>query len=90
MLTRRNFVEKNSLLVREFDRYILEHPEFAEKIPDNALVVMQVEGDEEFSKWAKESALEAAEKKQSIVYVTITELKTVHSRIEKLKLELAA
>jgi len=51
---------------------------------------MQVEGDEEFSKWAKESALEAAEKKQSIVYVTITELKPVRSRIEKLKLELAA
>ena len=42
------FVERNLQLVKEFDRYVLEHPEFAEKIPDNALVVMNIEGDEEF------------------------------------------
>lgn len=90
MLTKRNFAEKNSLLVREFDRYILEHPEFAEKIPDNALVVMQIEDDEEFNKWAKETSQKAIEKNQPVVYVTITELKPVRSRIEKLKLELAA
>ena len=37
-----SFVDKNTMLVREFDRYILEHPECSEKIPDNALVVMQI------------------------------------------------
>ena len=47
------FVDKNTMLVREFDRYVLEHPEFAENIPDNALVVMQIEGDEEFNGWAR-------------------------------------
>jgi len=26
-------MEKNGILVREFDRYAVEHPEFAEKIP---------------------------------------------------------
>ena len=36
------FTDKNTMLVREFDRYILEYPEFANKIPDNALVVMQI------------------------------------------------
>jgi len=84
------FVEKNSMLVREFDRYILEHPEFIDKIPNNALVVMQVEGDEEFNDWARETALSVAEKDTPVVYITITELKPVRSRIEKLKLELVA
>ena len=50
---RNRFVDKNTMLVREFDRYVLEHPEFAEKIPDNALVVMQITGDDEFNEWAK-------------------------------------
>ena len=78
------------MLVREFDRYVLEYPEFAEKIPNNALVVMQIEGDEEFNEWARRTGQSAAEKDNPIVYVTITELKPVRSRIEKLKLEMAA
>jgi len=81
------FTEKNSVYVKEFDRYILEHPEFAEKIPQNALVVMQIEGDEEFNNWARESAKSTAEMNQPIVYVKITELKPVRSRIEKLELK---
>ena len=90
MLNKERFVERNSMMVREFDRYILEHPEFAEKIPNNALIVMQIEGDAEFNQWAKETALKVAEKEQPIVYVTITELKPVRSRIEKLRLESVA
>lgn len=82
------FVEKNIVFVKEFDRYILEHPEFAEKIPQNALVVMQIAGDEEFNNWARQTAKNAVEKHQPIVYVTITEVKPVRSRIEKLKMEL--
>ena len=84
------FTDKNTILVKEFDRYILEYPEFADKIPENALVVMQVEGDVEFNNWARETALSVADKDKPIVYITITELKPVRSRIEKLKLELVA
>ena len=90
MRSKKAFVEKNSGLVKEFDRYILEHPEFAEKLPDNALVVMQMEGDEEFNRWAKQAAQEAADKDTPVAYVTITEIKPVRSRIESLRLELAA
>jgi hypothetical protein len=90
MRSQKSFVEKNSMLVKEFDRYILEHPEFADQLPDNALVVMQIDGDEEFNDWARETAHRAAEKDTPIVYVTVTELKPVRSRIEKLKLELVA
>jgi Family of unknown function (DUF5647) len=35
------FEQKNAELVTEFDRYVREHPDFAERIPDNALVAMQ-------------------------------------------------
>jgi len=90
MIGKKRFVEKNSMLIKEFDRYILEHPEFASEIPNNALVVMQIEGDEEFNNWARETAQSVAEKDTPIVYVIITELKPVRSRIEKLKLELVA
>lgn len=76
------------MLGAEFDRYILDHPEFANDIPDNALVVMQMDGDESFNQWAQETAEQVAEKGQPMVYITITELKPAHSRIEKLKLEL--
>ena len=90
MIDKKRFVEKNSILVKEFDRYILEHPEFSDQIPDNALVVMHIEGDDEFNNWVRETAQNVAEKDNPIVYVIISELKPVRSRIEKIKLELAA
>ena len=90
MANKRAFAEKNSSLVKEFDRYILEHPEFADQLPDNALVVMQMEGDDEFNRWAKQAAEEAAGEDTLVAYVTITEIKPVHSRIESLRLEVAA
>ena len=47
---------KNTELIKEFNRYVREHPQFSENIPDNALVVMQLEGDEEFNEWSREMA----------------------------------
>ena len=86
----KTFVETNRMLVKEFDRYIMEYPEFAEKIPDNALVVMQVEDDDAFNAWARETAQGVAEEGGTIVLVTITKLKPVRSRIEDLRCELVA
>ena len=56
MTDKKRFTEKNSMLVKEFDRYVLEHPKFTDKIPNNALIVMQIEGDDEFNNWARETA----------------------------------
>jgi len=89
MNDKERYVEKNNVLIREFDKYILEHPEFSDRIPNNALVVMQIEGDEEFNGWARETGRQVAEKDMPMVYITITELKPVRSHIEKLKLEFA-
>ena len=36
MMTEEEIFSKNLILTTEFDRYVLEHPEFTEKIPKNA------------------------------------------------------
>jgi hypothetical protein len=51
---------------------------------------MQMEGDKEFNEWARKVAQSAADKENTPVYITITELKPVRSRIEKLTIERAA
>ena len=38
---------KNLILSTEFDRYVIDHPEFAEKIPQNAQIVLLPEDDPE-------------------------------------------
>jgi len=83
------FEIKNSMLVNEFDSYIREHPEVAQNIPDNALVVMLLEEDVEFSQWNRRNAKRMAEKDQSIVFINIKKLKPVLSRIEELAIETA-
>jgi Family of unknown function (DUF5647) len=50
------FEQKNAEPVTEFDRYVREHPDFAERIPDNALVAIRVKGDEPFNRWSQEGA----------------------------------
>jgi hypothetical protein len=77
---------KNTELIKEFNRYIREHPEFADSIPNNTVVAMQLEKDEEFNKWSRELAKSQAHKGQSIVYIRIKKMRPVRSRIEKLEI----
>lgn len=79
------FEQKNAELVTEFDRYVREHPEFADQIPDNALVAMLVDGDDEFNQWSREGAMRQAEKGQPIVYVRIKRLSPIRSRIQEVE-----
>ncbi len=39
-MTEKEIFEKNLILSTEFDRYVMEHPEFAEKLPLNAQIVL--------------------------------------------------
>lgn len=78
--------KRNSLLGMEFDRYVREHPELAERIPDNAQVILLIEGDEEFNTWSIRLGKEQAGVDQPLVYVTIKKLGPAHSRIEELSL----
>jgi hypothetical protein len=80
------FEQKNAELVTEFDRSVREHPDFAEPIPDNALVAMLVEGDDEFNRWSQEGAKRQAEKGQPVVYVKIKRIQPIRSRIQEMEL----
>ena len=80
------FESRNNLLGMEFDRFMIEHPDFLEKVPDNAHIVLLLEGDEEFNQWSARIGKEQAEHGQPLVYVTIKKLGPAHSRIEDLSL----
>lgn len=80
------FEVRNAELVSEFDRYVREHPEFADAIPDHALVALLLEGDEAFNEWSRQGARAQAEVGQSIVYVKIKHLEPARSRITEVEL----
>jgi hypothetical protein len=80
------YEKRNSLLGMEFDRYLREHPEFIDQIPENAQVILLLQGDEEFNRWSARIGKEQAEPNQPLLYVTIKKLAPAHSRIEELSL----
>jgi len=82
--------KKHAILVTEFDRYVVEHPEFALKIPRNAQIVLQVEGDEEYNKWSRRLAEKQREPGQRVVYVKVKGLKPARSRLLRPELAVAA
>jgi hypothetical protein len=84
------YEKQNSELIKEFNRYAREHPEIADAIPKNAIVVMQLEKDARFNQWSRRLAKSHAVESQPIVYVRIQKLKPLQSRIEKLALRRVA
>ncbi len=60
-----------ALISSEFSRYIMEHEDISEKIPLNALIVFQINGEEGFNKWSKEIAERNKEVNQSVIYVNV-------------------
>ena len=75
------FERLNSDLGYEFDRYVMEHPDFAEKIPLGATVVLQLEGEAAFNKWARSIAELHRGKDEPVLYVRIKGLRPPRSRL---------
>ena len=75
--------KKHAILVTEFDRYVIEHPEFAAEIPPNAQIVLQVEGDDEYNEWSRQLAERQREQCQPAIYVKVKGLKPAKSRLIK-------
>ena len=86
LLSMNVFERKNSLLGIEFDRYVMEHTEFRERIPDNAHVILLIDGDEEFNEWSNQVGRKQAEDGQPIIFITIKKLGQIHSRIKELEM----
>lgn len=81
--------KKHAILVAEFDRYVIEHPKFAAKIPKKAQIVLQVEGDKEYNDWSRQLAEKQREPGQPAVYVKIKGLRPAKSRLLKPEVAIA-
>ncbi|MBE9530544.1 MAG: hypothetical protein IMF00_04670, partial [Proteobacteria bacterium] len=78
---------KNLILSTEFDRYVIEHPEFAEKIPQNAQIVLLPEDDPVLRKENIEIARTQREAGQPVVYVYVEKVAPQISRLVNPRLE---
>lgn len=81
----------NAELGAEFDRYVVDHPDFAARIPRRAVVILQLEGDPGFNRWVKRISLKHVKGEKPVVYVKVKGLMPVQSRLKKpVSLEVAA
>jgi len=81
MMTEQEIFSKNLILSTEFDRYVLEHPEFADRIPENAQVVLLPEDDQGLREKNIEIAKAQREPGQPVVYVEIEKVAPQMSRL---------
>ena len=75
------FERRQAVLATEFDRYLMEHPEFAAQIPIGAQIIIEIEGDEEFNSWARSLAERQREKGRPFVQVKTRGLTPIQSRL---------
>ena len=80
-----NFIDFLTMVSTEFHRYLMENEEFANKIPANAMVIFQIEGEDDFNEWHKETSLRNREGDQSIIYVYVKKWRK-HSLIEEINM----
>lgn len=89
-MTDQEFFERSLELSTEFDRYVLAHPEVAERIPPDALIVFQLADDPAFSQRSLELARTHRASNQPVLLVQVQTLRPplesrlVNPRIEAL------
>lgn len=89
---RKRIQEQHALLIQEFNQYLFDHPEFLKRLPQGAVLVLQLEGDEEYNRWSRKIAEQTREKGQSLAFIEIRRLAPARSRLigPRLRLETAA
>jgi hypothetical protein len=86
-----HFQKLNAQLGIEFDRYIFEHPTWAQKhVPPGAKIALQIEGDAAFNTWSRRLAERTRVLNQPVILVCIKKLAPVRSRIMKADVQRAA
>ena len=86
-MRKEDLFKKNHILGVEFDRYLLEHPELLEQIPENAEVYLLPEEDPELSQENLKIAETQKAKGGRIVLVKIGKLSPPRSRLLDVRLE---
>ena len=89
-MTDEEAIEKNLTLSFEFSLYLMEHPEFASKIPNHSRIVLLPGDDPELARINQEIAENAKrldeEPDRPVVFVTFDRLLPAHSRIDRPRL----
>ena len=86
-MRKEDLFKKNHILGVEFDRYLLEHPEVLEQIPENAEVFFLPEEDPELSQENLKIAETQKTRGRKIVLVKIGKLSPPRSRLQDVRLE---
>ncbi len=81
---------RSLVLAQEFDRYVLEHPRFAQKIPRGAEVVLLPAYDLELREYNFRNAGLNREPKRPLIYVEIDRLRPRRSQIVRPRMKIAA
>lgn len=74
-----------TMISSEFHRYLMENEDFADQLPANALVIFQIEGEDDFNLWHREISLRNKDKDQQVRYVILKKWRQ-HSAIEDVSL----
>jgi hypothetical protein len=86
-MRKEDLFKKNHIWGVEFDRYLLEHPEVLEQIPENAEVFFLPEEDPELSQENLKMAESQKARGGKIVLVKIGKLTPPRSRLQDVRLE---
>ena len=86
-MRKEDLFKKNHTLGIEFDRYLLEHPEILEQIPENAEIHFLPEEDPELSQENFKIAESQKGEGRTILLVRIGKLSPPRSRLQDVRLE---
>ena len=80
--------EQHALLIQEFNQYLFEHPQFLQDLPEKAVIVLQLKGDEEYNRWSREVAGKVKDEDQPLAFIEIQEIAPLRSRLVEPQLRL--
>lgn len=88
-MRRKDLAYKNLALGVEFDKYMIDHPEIIDKIPDRSSMVFLPEYDRELYQANLKLARKRIAEGEKVVFVRIKKLAPPKSRILRPRIELA-
>jgi hypothetical protein len=86
-MRKEDLFKKNHVLGVEFDRYLLEHPELLERIPEDAEIFFLPDEDPELSQENLRMAEQRKAEGGKVVFVRIGKLSPPRSRLQDVRLE---
>jgi hypothetical protein len=86
-MRKEDLFKKNHMLGVEFDRYLLEHTEILEQLPEDAEIYFLPEDDPELSQENLKIAEAQKTEGRKVILVKISRLSPLRSRLQDVRLE---